>query len=307
MIRYGNIKPERNAQMDLTHPFARNSLLCIPFIDWRTINVPKTLPSTGISNNIRPPTQVDYVQGGAPIRTKNYRGGAGRCPLDNGASNASWRISASNNWLPLTTCTVLLIRTKLDTTNRSVQVMQATQAGTAFWILCPWNTGDTFWDFGGNGGANRLQVTLTYSTTIPDIQIFTAGPNGSAIWHNGVKVASQGTAITRTVSGDECFLNASSSGSGGSGDFCDYNWFQIINDQWSDDWCAWWSAEPYAHLYTEASRSYFFLSGTLEVTSTMAITGPASLLSLVGAFTPNAYAIVSPAGAVNPYVRCFRF
>src|SRR5206468_3154902 len=77
-------------------------------------------------------------------------------------------------------------------------------------VLTPYSDGTCYWDFGGTSGANRLTAAgLTFSTTVPERWIVTAGPQGSAIWQNGIKVASQATAISRVAESVTAALNNS--------------------------------------------------------------------------------------------------
>ncbi len=61
----------------------------------------------------------------------------------------------------------------------------------------PFSDGTAYWDFGGNGGVNRVQVAgLTFGN---DVWCFQAGRRGNAMWQNGVLVGGQTTnALSRT-------------------------------------------------------------------------------------------------------------
>jgi hypothetical protein len=238
---HGTMKPPLGAQLDPAHPFAQNTVLCLPFTEGFGA-LPGLLPATGIVGTARPPIVLAGVVG-TPTWTSTSEGIAGAA-----TTTSAWELTTTDNWLPTAQVTVLLVRRKRDATLRTARVIEADQGATAFWILAPWSDGTVYWDFGGNGGANRLTAAgLTFSLTRPDRWVFTAGARGSTIWQNGVKVASQTTAITRSSIDHPLYLNGD--GNGANGENADYNFFQIINDQWSDDLCRWWSAESYAHLY----------------------------------------------------------
>ena len=104
---------------------------------------------------------------------------------------------------------------------------------------------------------------LTFTTTV-EYWVLTAGASGSAIWQNGVKVASQATAIARTAGGGEV-VNLNDNSTGASGDLQEINFVQMIDGQWSDDLCRWWSAEPYVHLSVPTIRRYAFIGGSSAV------------------------------------------
>lgn len=78
---------------------------------------------------------------------------------------------------------------------------------THVWL--PFVDGVVYFDFGGASGANR--IAWTPGSSLVDGQahvfIFTAGAAGSAIFCDGVKVNSQGTAISATVGAGNFGLN----------------------------------------------------------------------------------------------------
>src|SRR5205823_996072 len=91
--------------------------------------------------------------------------------------------------------------------------------------------------------------------------VLTAGGRGSAIWQNGVKVASQSTAVTRAPASANFGVNT---GNGTDhGDYQELNYLAVYNVQWDDDLCHWWSGDPYAHLYHAAAQRRYFLLGDL--------------------------------------------
>src|SRR5260370_1456226 len=100
--------------------------------------------------------------------------------------------------------TCLIIRRKVDTTARASSLFGTEDDGSfpAFHgcgAHVPYSDGTVYWDYGGNGGANRLTVAGLTFTTLVEKWTFTAGPQGSAIWRDGIKLASQATALTRVV------------------------------------------------------------------------------------------------------------
>src|SRR5206468_1455676 len=106
--------------------------------------------------------------------------------------------------------------------------------------------------------------SLTYTTTV-EHWVFTAGPRGSSIWQNGVKVASQATAITRNtnVNSGSVFALGRGTEVSTTEEQQEFNFFQVNDQQWSDDLCQWWSAEPYAHLYKPIAQRRYLMMGDI--------------------------------------------
>jgi hypothetical protein len=159
-----------------------------------------------------------------------------------------------SSFLPTTGVTILCVRRLLDNSGfnagllfhvgaNNAQVIEAYTPSTA--------SGNTFWDYGGVAGANRISGNTGLAvSTVSDRLAFTAGPLGSAVWQNGIKVLSQTTAITRSASTADLTLNGTGAADGAVA--AQFNFFMIVDHQWSDDLCRWWSAEPYDHLYAKS-------------------------------------------------------
>jgi hypothetical protein len=154
-----------------------------------------------------------------------------------------------------TQATICIIRRKTDAVNRNSALFSNGFNGAPdlFLVTCPWGDGSVNFQF----GLFTVTVTgLSFSTLIPERWIFTAGPNGSSIWQNGIKVGSQSSAVSRTSNNTTVSLNFSFNASGGIGsDNQDFNFFMALDEQWPDEICRWWSAEPYAHLYPDSNRN----------------------------------------------------
>jgi hypothetical protein len=274
----GTMKPPLGARINLAHPLGAHCLLAVPF--WEGTGRPSILygaPSLG------PPRQKDLAipaitvteppTAALPTWTANPQGRA-----TTQASGVYWRFEDSN-WVPLTACTMCIVRKRTDT----VQTGGAWGCGGggntyAFSLQLPYSDGTVYWDFGGWSGANRISAaSLTMSITTPERWIVHAGPLGSAIWQNGVKVASQATAITRTAGGltfDLSNLLAQ-----------DINYFALYDTQWPDQLCQWWSAEPYAHLYPDTARTYDLVAtGPMVIQSVGTAAGVATVAG-VGAYS----------------------
>ncbi len=247
LLARGTMKPPLGAHVNMAHPLGQNAVLVIPFAEGFG-----TSPSVLYGSA---PAQPLAIATGAPGWGSNREGIAANCLVAD-----SYQVGTGSAWLPTSAVTVAIIRRKHDVTARSSGLfgMNTGANGLRCGAHVPYNDGVVYWDCGGTSAPNRLSVaSLTFSITIPERWIFTAGPLGSAIWQNGIKVASQSTAVTRTASTAPFLLN---SGNTGDGDILDLNYVAVYNTQWSDQLCRWWSAEPYAHLYTEQQRTYQFLS-----------------------------------------------
>ncbi len=275
----GTMKPLRGwVQINPDHPFSagfRWGLLFHEGVGFPTL-LPGSIPMTRVIT-------------GAPAWASNVEGGAYQFPTLNDWVTLT-PAQADLDAVSTTVTTILVIRRKLDTTARSSQLFGPNSGGAAVDVgaQVPYSGGTTHWYFGGYSAPNLLSVAgLSYSATIPDRMVFTAGPLGSSIWQNGIKRASQSTAVTRTANPHGGFeLNHAQAGS----DLIEFNLFHVIDRQWPDSLCQWWSAEPYAHLYTEVQRSYQFLSssGPTAVEGVGTATGTATVLGVGGYTTGRA-------------------
>jgi len=170
--------------------------------------------------------------------------------------------------------TVCIIKRKFDTTARASTLFGVEgTAGIGPESRCgahvPYSDGTVYWDYGGSGAPNRLTYGGYTITTNVEKWVFTAGPQGSAIWKDGIKLASQSTALFRVVTTPGVFnvgtmlLNAGNGlGAHGGGDLVEFNFVMFIADQWSDDKIEWWMAEPYAMFYEPFIGRQYFMIGT---------------------------------------------
>lgn len=305
MARWGQVKATRGTQIDPRHPFAQGLLYACLFEGYGA--------STGITpgiiaRGIAPP--VTATLGVNPITWS--ANAEGDCAVL--AATTAFKIPAGSSSLPLTGITILAIRryqsTPLDA-NGNTHI-----TGSGIQVFCPYSDGVTYWDFGGASAPNRLTVSgLSFGGTRPDRWVFTAGAAGSSIWQNGIKVATQATALTRSSGSADIILG----GPTGGDSPIEWNFFQILDYQWTDDLCRQWSAQPYAHLYSgglsfpQRTSGPFTLpifaespatpvtgTGSLTAptgleagTGTLAISGTATLTALVGLESGSGSAIVS--------------
>ncbi len=287
-ISHGSVKPPRGSQVDKNHPFAQAEVLSIFALDGHgtfSSSGPQFPPSLVHFGSMAPQT-LGIVNG--PTWNSNADGHAIQF-----ANAGADRISLPTGLIyPTTHCTVLYIGRKTDTTARIAQVFSITLAAsnqdTDFLAAyVPNNDGNIYWEFGWTANfqpPNQLSVTPPTIGTLVHRYAFTAGPLGSNIWMDGVKIASQSTAITRTngTTSKALFIGDSVQTSVVCDNF-QLNMLSIIDEQWSDDKCRWWSAEPYAHLYgPETQRRYYFLGGA------------AAGSGFQSAWTRNANTIIQP-------------
>src|ERR1043165_8922918 len=248
-FRRGTMKPPLGARVNPEHPFAQGAVALVPMLE--SLGIPANYGSAA--------TTLSKV--GAPVWASNPQGAAYQFPT----TSSCLRFNSTDN-IPTAAATICIIRRKLDTTLRTAGLF-GFQGGTTTSKKCgaavPNSSGNVVFDFGGATGANRLTVTGLSFTTDVERWVFTAGPAGSAIWRDGIKVGSQSTAITRTSGGGAFNIGYGIESGSTSTDLQDVNFFQVNNVQWVDGLCQWWSAEPYAHLYaTSASRRFFVLGDT---------------------------------------------
>lgn len=255
----GTMKPPYGASVNWAHPFAQGHLLSVLFND------PGNALPTVTYGTVAPRTISADVS--ASISWASNREGAALQFADQDA-----RLNLGTNILPTANVTILVVRQKTDTTLRNGVVFGIGNAGGPNVERCiahiPHTDGLVYWYFGGVGDSapNLLTVAgLSFSTTVPERWIFSAGDGGSSIWQNGIKVASQSTPVSRSVDSTPLYLNDTGFGSN-HGDLQQFNFFAAYDYQWSDELCRWWSAEPYAHLYPPSRRRRTVLLGSTAIT-----------------------------------------
>lgn len=285
-IRHGSVKPPRGAQVDRDHPFAQAEVLSLFALDGH-----------GIFSSSGPQYPVQTVHFASVI--PNALAITGTPTWDSNSDGVALQFTATTTRidcgaivLPTAHGTFLFIGRKTDSTLRqatpfSVALGTTNQDTDFISALLPHTDGKIYWDYGYNPNflaPNRLSVTPPTIGTLVHRWIFTAGPLGSAIWQDGVKIASQSTAITRTnATTAKTFNVGDGTQTSTNCDNFQLNFLSVVDAQWSDDMCRWWSAEPYAHLYgPETQRRYYFLGGA------------AAGSGFQSAWTRNANTIIQP-------------
>lgn len=281
----GTQKPPLGAIYNPEHPFMRGHLLSAPFNGagtfplWRDVGW-----SVGLGDNFGGP--AGYFGGAVRPReftlsesfadhryTTNTEGLALQC--DTLFSNVNL---GESSFLPTDGATVLVIVRIINNVafqgGRLLQLDGPPADNQAFHIYAPFNgDNNTYWRFGGVSGSNSLNGDIGIGDGISDVPhrfIFNAGPRGMAVWHNGVKVLSSSTAVTRNASTADLLIN----GIAGFGySAAQYNYFHIADYQWSDALCQWWSAEPYDHMYPSPVRKSYFTLGSVDVPVEASLSG----------------------------------
>lgn len=154
----------------------------------------------------------------------------------------------SNHMIPADRVTILMIMRLPSATISNGQLSGVGNGGTDVCkFFFPSWPNDLIFDFGGASGSNRLATTATFTTQVY-YYAFVAGARGMAIYRNGVKLASQTTAVTRTLGG--AFSLARSS------DAAEFNFLAFLNAEWLPSQVAEWMADPYA-MVRQTSRRRF--------------------------------------------------
>jgi hypothetical protein len=237
-MQRGTQKPPPGALVDAGHPLAQSLIWAALF------NEGAAQPRVTKGTTVLSGSNFGLTATGTPLASSNRDGACRQLDIVP-AYYATSSGTPATSW-PTTNCTICVIRRKTDTTNRAASLFALVAASGTNYLQAqvPSSDGVVYWDFGGTSSPNRLTVSgLSFSTTEPERWIFTAGSQGSAIWQNGVKVASQSTAVTRTALAQVFRLGAAGAG---TSDNMDLNYFAMYATQWSDELCRWWSAEPYA-------------------------------------------------------------
>ena len=260
----GMPKPPLGAQVDREHPMALNWNFTLPLNDINNQLADAQGPSLLFGNWNTVGLTVPDHQGTASTWVSSTEGPGLRFVTGNN------RIAVGGvQALPVDRATYCLIHRKTDTTNRASSAMGVwtgteTQRGA---MHLPWSDGVVYWDWGGfTSGTSRVAVSglsFAVAPAAPDRYVFRAGPRGMAVFQNGKKVGSHTTAAaSRTGSGFQFTISA---GSSDTSDECDFFFVHVVAEEWSDDLCLWWSAEPYAMFYQPVQRLYFDFGSILYV------------------------------------------
>lgn len=244
-LHRGSRRPRPGAQLNLQHPFVRGHLFSFYMLDAPLTPTPLTTRFEMFYGKLT--SALNWRMNTGVTYGSNADGGC--ITFNAGATSSSVQMFGAAALLPTTACTIALIRRKRDATARNSAIFGgSTTAAQRIGAHLPFSDGNVYWDFGGTSSPNRLSVSGLSFAGI-EKWVFTAGPRGSAIYRNGIKLTSQSTAITRTAGTSDFFLNLGNGAA--AGDNQDLNAFIMLDEQWSDALAQWWCAEPYAHFRSE--------------------------------------------------------
>jgi hypothetical protein len=157
---------------------------------------------------------------------------------------------------PASSVTVFCIRADLGANIRS---MFGTSSNSGLGTYAPFNDGTIYWDFGGNGGSNRITWGGYSSSRAVQFWTFVAGTKGNAIYMNGVQRAVATSAITSTPAAFRIC-----GGYEGNNNECHMYAIGISNREWSAEEVAAWYRDPYGMFFPEPSPltySYQIVAG----------------------------------------------
>lgn len=150
------------------------------------------------------------ISPGNGLRGASITGVCGDFP----ASGDDWRVPAlTADIIPTGQVTLAMVRQKPSTAITNAPSFGVLLSGGSLDAVhragghLPFLDGTVYWDFGGFSGANRLTWGGYTPGTGTEIWVFVAGSLGSAIYFNGLLVASQGTGISRTQTPDPVCFN----------------------------------------------------------------------------------------------------
>ncbi len=213
--------------------------------------------------------------------------------------NANVRILTDvNTVLPNQECTIFVVTTPLDTTNRMSQLFGIDSTGLpghSIGAHVPNSSGNIHWEFGNGETAGNFIDWTGYTKTPGRVDVFgfRAGPSGMQIWNNGILRANTATVPTRTISGtlgyllfDGAFKNFF------GGDVVDINFLSMFAHEMSDAELQHLSANPYDVLAPANPLSYFPTDAVGGVTvspgnATLTYTGQAPTILTPTTVTPG--------------------
>jgi hypothetical protein len=240
MINGGQAKPHCGAQVHWGHPLADKLLAAVVFTEGggEPFDLARRLP---------------LAVNGSPSWDAN---GLGRCGVT-AATGDFWNFGDEAPFVPTRSVTCCLIRRKTDSTARSSAAFgtDGGLVGGRCGAHIPFNDGIVYWDFGGQLSPNRLTASGLSQAGLQK-WVFVAGTRGSSIYLDGVRVASQATAITRAASsaGVDFTLNR---GQGVAGDLQEFSLFLMLGQEWGQEQVTDWTAAPFALFRTPRYARYF--------------------------------------------------
>ncbi|MDB5814433.1 MAG: hypothetical protein JWN23_1550 [Rhodocyclales bacterium] len=130
--------------------------------------------------------------------------------------------SLASDLLPTGPCTIIYMRTELDTSRRTNPAFATPFAGTSTTechAFVPYSDGSVYWRYGDGTG---ISATIGASNGADVFGFMAGGAAGRQIWQNGVLIASDSNTITRTATSAAFNLGDSSNGGPDVRTYCLY-------------------------------------------------------------------------------------
>lgn len=200
---------------------------------------------------------------------------------DSATGNTTWAIppdflASPQDIFPTDSLTLLFVRKKRSTSIASTNSFGlGVQGSPGATERCgghvPYSDGTVYWDFGGTAGANRLTWSGYVVSTEIEKWAFIAGKQGSAIYFNGNKVASQSTAITRTkiTSSVNYDFGLARGNAVTTGNQVDISFFAALNVEWTAGQVSEWAEDPYGPIRMMIDISSAAIIATLGTQSVL--------------------------------------
>lgn len=161
--------------------------------------------------------------------------------------------------------TLLLVRRKMDSTARAACHIGVDDAPGTLITRCnayvPFNDGTVKWTFGGStDGTTKVTISgLTFTAELPEAWAFVAGPNGMAVYLNGVLLGSHTTPAARTAATEPFTLNQGGT-SGVTGDITEVSFVAVLDAEWNEAQVKEWSANQAVMFAPAISRRHFLMA-----------------------------------------------
>jgi hypothetical protein len=153
----------------------------------------------------------------------------------------------SSQLISTTQVTLLLVRRKMDGTARAACHIGVDDDPATLVTRCnayvPYNDGTVKWTFGGStDGTTKVTISgLTFTPELPEAWAFVAGPNGMAVYLNGVLLGSHATPAARTAATEQFTLNQGGT-IGVTGDITEVSFAAVLDAEWNEEQVKEWSA-----------------------------------------------------------------
>lgn len=171
----------------------------------------------------------------------------------------------SSALLSISQVTLLLGRRKMDSTARAACHIGVDDDPGTLVTRCnayvPYSDGTVKWTFGGStDGATKVTISgLTFTPELPEAWAFVAGPNGMAVYLNGVLLGSHATPAARTAATEPFTLNQGGT-SGVTGDITEVSFVAVLDAEWNQEQVREWSINQALMFEPTISRRHFLMA-----------------------------------------------